>query len=290
MKSLVFAPYYRAGGVKSLYRVCEWASAHGRSSIVPFLKPELVDWFAHDCQLYDHSYLPDLVIYPEVFQPRVPSAFQICYALGKHAPIETHADLVVCRARSIQEWVKDEWPDLETQLILPSIDRSIFEYDGRVKEDVICYMTHPEKFPETADLLRAKYGERVVEIVGRSEVEVADILKSAKVFVWRSNDRDSSPRPPKEALVAGCNVVGLASDLQERHHLDFGIGCTSVEDLLDAAGDALSRRMPTDAERSVVRDTSEECSEWTKLLLDLKLPQRPFGGLAEFQYRKPIRQ
>jgi hypothetical protein len=279
MKSVVFAPYYRAGGVKSLYRVCEWAADLGRSSIVPFLKPELIDWFDHECELYDYSYLPQVAIYPEVFQPRLPASFQICFALGKYAPIEPHADLVVCRSRSIQEWVNERWPELATRLIRPSINRSTFEYDGRPKQDTICYMTRPDKSPEMADALRAKYNGCVVEIVDRSESEVAEILKSAKVFVWRSNEKDSSPRPPKEAVVAGCNVVGLASDLHESHHLDFGIRCESVEELLDAAGDALSMPLPGEEERSRVRDSTEERQDWIDLLIGLHIDRGPFGWL-----------
>jgi len=55
--------------------------------------------------------------------------------------------------------------------------------------------------------MRERYGDRVVEIISRPEPEVAELLKSAKVFVCRGNDKEGSPRPPKEALVAGCVVV-----------------------------------------------------------------------------------
>ncbi len=114
-------------------------------------------------------------------------------------------------------------PNISALLILPSINRSVFEYDGRPKRNLICYMTRPHKHPETAELLRQKYGGKVMEIVDCSEREVAEILKSAKVFVWRGDDKEGSPRPPKEALVAGCVVVGLQSDLSEQYHTNFGI-------------------------------------------------------------------
>lgn len=32
------------------------------------------------------------------------------------------------------------------------------------------------------------------------------------IFVWRGNANEGSPRPPKEALVAGSIVVGLESE------------------------------------------------------------------------------
>jgi len=55
--------------------------------------------------------------------------------------------------------------------------------------------------------MRERYGDRVVEIISRPKPEVAELLKSAKVFVCRGDDKEGSPRPPKEALVAGCVVV-----------------------------------------------------------------------------------
>src|SRR5439155_13658968 len=116
--------------------------------------------------------------------------------------------LTVCRSREILDWVKKQHPQMPAVLILPSIDMSVFEYDGRPKKDTICYMTRPDKHPETARLLRNQYGNKVLEIVDFSQAAVAEALKDSKVFVWRGNDSEGSPRPPKEALVAGCIVVG----------------------------------------------------------------------------------
>jgi glycosyltransferase involved in cell wall biosynthesis len=130
-------------------------------------------------------------------------------------------------------------------------------------------MTRPHKHPEIAQLLRDRYGEKVVEIIGRPESDVAELLKNAKVFVWRGNDKEGSPRPPKEALVAGCVVVGLATDLDAAHCTDFGMRCSSVEELIDAAGQALSLPVPSEAERAVVRDAEEEKQGWIELARQL---------------------
>lgn len=266
VNSIVFAPYFQAGGVKSLYAVCEWLNEVGRSRIVPLLEPKLVSWFEHACELYDYSYSPDLLVYPEVYQPHVEGKFHICFALGKHAPIAPHADLVVCRSQEILAWVKRQHEQIETALILPSINRAVFEYDGRPKKEIICYMTRPHKHPEMADLLRERYGDKLMEIVNLTEAEVAEALKHAKVFVWRGDDREGSPRPPKEALIAACVVVGLESDLNERYHTDFGIRCSTLDDLLRTAGEALKMPLPTEAERRVVRDSKEEKQDWLKLM------------------------
>jgi hypothetical protein len=273
--TIVFAPYFRAGGTKSLYSVCEWLNDVGRSRIVPFHGTILASWFNHSCEPYDYSYSPDIVIYPELYQPNLAGKqYNICFALGKYSPIEPHANLTVCRSYEILNWVKENHPNMPTILILPSINRSIFEYDGRSKKDIICYMTSPRKYPETACLLREKYGDKVMEIVKFSEAEVAEALKNAKVFVWRGNDKEGSPRPPKEALVAGCVVVGLESDLDEKYHTNFGLRCSTVDELIQMAGEALNMPIPNDEMRSVVRDGKEEKQDWLALLERLDIEGR----------------
>jgi hypothetical protein len=271
IKSLVFAPAFQSGGVKSLYSVCEWLGELGPSTIAPFQQPKLAAWFTHHCELYDYSYSPEVLVYPEIYQPYVAGKYHICFALGKYAPISPHADLVVCKSQEILRWVKEQLPDISATLIAPSITRSVFEYQGERKQDIICYMTRPHKYPETAHYLRHEYGDRLLEIKNFSETEVAQSLRQSKVFVWRGDEKEGSPRPPKEALVAGCNVVGLATDLHERYHTDFGIRCSSLDELIQMAGEALRMPMPTAEQRSVVRDSTEEKQDWLALLKRLDL-------------------
>ena len=257
--SVVFSPSGLHGGVKSLYSLTEWLNTLGRSTIVPCLEPGLASWFDHTCQLYDHSYFPQVIIYPEVFQPTCDTdAFRICFALGQRGHVAPDTDLVVCRSPEVLNWLRRDLPDVPAVVIRPSIKRPVFEYDGRPKKDMICYMTRPTKHPETAALLRERYDEKVVEIVNCTEAMVAEILKDAKVFVWRGDEKEGSPRPPKEALVAGCTVVGLKSDLDDRYATGFGVRCSTVDDLIEMAGKALDMPMPTAQERSVVRDSAQE--------------------------------
>ena len=266
MKIILFAPPYMSGGVKSLYFACEWSNDLGICRIVPFHEPKLASWFDHRCQLYDYSYEPNVLIYPEVYQPYIKGKYHVCFALGKHAPIQPHANIVICRSQEIVDWVKEKNSIVPTALVLPSINRSVFEYDGRSKRDIICYMTRPNKHPETADQLRSVYGDKIVEIVDYTERQVAEILKSAKVFVWRGSDKEGSPRPPKEALVAGCVVVGLDSELTEKQHINFGVHCSTEGELIRMAGEALEMTIPTAEQRSVVRDSKEEKQDWLKIL------------------------
>jgi hypothetical protein len=258
LTSVVFAPPSIAGGVKSLYFACEALSQLGRSSIIALHQPGLATWFAHSCPLYDGSYRPDLVIYPEIHQPRLDAGHHICFALGKHGAISPHAEFTICRSDAIQHWVTEQLPGMPVAVLLPSINRAIFKYRGEQKQDQICYMTRVHKHPEMAGLLRERYGPRVVEIVNRTETEVAHILKTSRVFVTRGNEGEGSPRPPKEALVAGCVVVGLKKDLNPSYHTDFGVRCDTVEEVIERCADALRMPIPSENERSCVRDLEEE--------------------------------
>ncbi len=269
LRTVVFAPPYVSGGVKSLYSVCEWLTEFGPSTIIPFHQPELAAWFRHNCQLYDYSYRPDVVIYPEVYQPNIAGKYNVCFALGQYAPIQPHASIVICRSAEISDWVAAQLPDATRVLILPSINRAVFEYDDRPKQSMICYMTRPDKHPETADLLRSRYGNMVVEIANQTEAQVAETLRNAKVFVWRGSHQEGSPRPPKEALVAGCVVVGLESELTERQHINFGVHCSDETELVQMAGKALEMPTPSFHQRSVVRDSQAEKEDWIALFRSL---------------------
>lgn len=275
INSLVFAPPAVHGGVKSLYSVCEWLETLGRSMIYPFDGTDLANWFAHNCRLYDYSYFPDVIIYPEVFQPTVDvDTYRICFALGQRGVIAPNTDLAVCRSPEVLNWVKREHPNLPAVLIRPSINRSVFEHDGRPKKDVICYMTRPNKHPETATLLRQEYGSKVKEIVDSTEDMVAEILKDSKVFVWRGDEKEGSPRPPKEALVAGCVVVGLESDLNEKYYTGFGLRYSTIDEVVRMAGEALRLPLPSDEERLVIRDSKDERQDWLALFDSLSIGAR----------------
>jgi hypothetical protein len=159
--------------------VCEGLDRLGCCRIASFGEPRLATWFAHECELYDDSYEPDVVVYPEIYQPELPNSRHICFLLGKYATPLPHAELVVCRSEDLVSWLAEQNLTTPITTIRPSINRGVFEYDGRPKENTISYMTRPDKHPEIAGLLRDRYGDRVVEIVDRSEAEVAEMLKKA---------------------------------------------------------------------------------------------------------------
>jgi hypothetical protein len=211
------------------------------------------------------------VIYPESHQPHLDTGHHICFALGKYGEVSPHAEFTVCRSEEIKRWVSEQLPGMPLTVLLPSINRAIFEYRGEQKQDQICYMTRAHKHPEMAELLRERYSSKVVEIVDRTETEVADILKASKVFVTRGSDKEGSPRPPKEALIAGCVVVGLKTDLNPSYHTDFGVRCDTVEEMIERCADALIMPIPTEQERSYVRDVEEEKKDLIGLIERLHL-------------------
>src|SRR5467141_30451 len=112
LTSVVFAPPWIGGGVKSLYSACEALNRLGPSSIIPFHEARLATWFAHSCSLYDRSYRPDLVIYPESHQPHLDTGHHICFALGKYGDVSPHAEFVVCRSAAIERWVSEQLPGM----------------------------------------------------------------------------------------------------------------------------------------------------------------------------------
>jgi hypothetical protein len=211
------------------------------------------------------------VIYPESHQPHLDTGYHVCFALGKYGEVAPHTQFTVCRSEAIQSWVAELLPGMSSTVLLPSINRAVFEYRGEQKQDQICYMTRAHKHPEIADLLRERYGSKVVEIVNRTETEVAHMLKTSKVFVARGADKEGSPRPPKEALVAGCVVVGLKTDLNPSHHTNFGLRCDTIEEIIDRCAEALLMPIPSEQERSSIRDVEVEKQDWIPLIKRLAL-------------------
>ena len=259
------------GCSKSLYAVCEALTGLGQSAIGA-LQPgtTVATWFHHQCLAYDYSYVPDVLIYPELHQVHYPEVkHHICFVQGRFSEVEAHASLAVFKSPGTLSWARARNPRTSAALIPPGIDRQIFDYDGRPKKEIICFMPRPHRYPETGQRLREQHGAKVVDILGRSEVEVAELLKEAKVFVWRGSDKDGSPRPPREALAAGCVVVGLETDLNDDHGTTFGLTCSSVDELVQRAGEALDMPIPSQEERSVIRDKKDELRDWVNLIKQL---------------------
>src|SRR4051812_14892610 len=126
--SIVYAPPGDSGGVKSLYTLSDWLKGLGQSSIVPFDGNHLVNWFPHHCKIFDQTYQPHVVVYPEVYQPNLGDKyFHVCFALGKYGTIQPHADLVVCKTPDMYDWIKAQHAQLNVALVQPSINRSLFD-------------------------------------------------------------------------------------------------------------------------------------------------------------------
>jgi hypothetical protein len=89
--------------------------------------------------------------------------------------------------------------------------------------------------------------------------------------------KKARPAHQKEALVAGCVVVGLHEDLKSAYHTDFGVKCSSLDELIEKAGEALEMPAPMQVEHDLVRDGEEEKDDWAALLAKLQ-PGHPVGA------------
>jgi hypothetical protein len=87
-------------------------------------------------------------------------------------------------------------------------------------------------------------------------------------------------------LVAGCIVVGLAADLNESYHTNFGVRCATVKELVRRSGEALDMPLPTVSDRAVVRDSVDEKRDWLTLLMGLGLHENPIDSLLSDEQLK----
>ena len=259
------------GGVKSLYALAGFLNGEHNCGISHYGPGDFADWFDHDAVEYASTWTtkPDLIIYPEDFQPRMKDVKNVCFALGTTKKIEPHADYVVCKASETVEFAKAYVDSKKIRVIESSIDINTFKYDGREKKEQVAYMLKQHKHPEMAKLLYAKFGPKYVNILDKTEQEVAEILKDSKVFVWRGWAFEGSPRPPKEAYVAGCHVVGPTNDLSELYGTDFGHKCVSEEDILKTAERLLTEPV-AEPDLSLIRDSKAEKQDWLDFISEIE--------------------
>jgi hypothetical protein len=259
------------GGVKSLYALAEFLNGEHNCGIIHYGPGGIADWFDHNAVEYDSicSTEPDLVIYPEDYQPLMGTMKHVCFALGTTKKIEYHADYVVCKSRETVEFAKEFIDSKKIKVIESSININKFKYDGREKKEQVAYMLKQHKHPEMAKLLYSKFGPKYVNIANKTEQEVAEILKDTKVFVWRGWDFEGSPRPPKEAYAAGCHVVGPTNDLSEMYGTDFGYKCNSEEHILNTAEMLLTEPV-IEPDLSLIRDGADEKQDWLDFISEIE--------------------
>jgi hypothetical protein len=66
-------------------------------------------------------------------------------------------------------------------------------------------------------------------------------------------------------------VVGLKTDLNPSHHTNFGLRCDTIEEIIDRCAEALLMPIPSEQERSSIRDVEVEKQDWIPLIKRLAL-------------------
>lgn len=111
-------------------------------------------------------------------------------------------------------YLEAAFPGLTVRRKRNLINPDVFHADGGKPGNVVSFMSrkHPEQAMAVLHWLNYRgllAGIKVVNIEGRTEAEVADILRSSSIFMSFGYP-EGCPLPPAEALACGCVVVGYA--------------------------------------------------------------------------------
>lgn len=227
-----------SGGVRKLYRTVEVLLGAGvRSAVVHARDGFRCTWFAHDVPVTAAARVAaepgDLLVVPEVHERavgRLPAGIgQVMFNQNVFHTVES---LVADPAATTAAYAGN--PDLRGVLTVSDHNRDALVgmfpglHVGRVNWALDAAVWHP---PAAAPGRRLAYmsrrragaarevlallgargalaGWELVRIEGRSEAEVADLLRSCPVFLSFS-EREGLGLPPLEALASGCHVVGF---------------------------------------------------------------------------------
>jgi glycosyltransferase involved in cell wall biosynthesis len=227
-----------SGGLRKQYRAVDVLNSSGLSAAVVHRRAGFrLDWFEHDTRIVamnDVALGPrDVVAVPEVYGAELaelPRGIrQVIFNQGAYlalehivkggeaatAPYADNPDLaaVVVVSDDSAEAMRYAFPHAPVHRIRHGIDPAVHHPPSEPPGRRIAYMTR-RRSDDAAQVLRllelrdALDGWEVVPIHGRSEREVADILRDSRIFLSFSQ-REGFGLPPLEALACGCMVVGF---------------------------------------------------------------------------------
>jgi glycosyltransferase involved in cell wall biosynthesis len=254
-----------SGGIRKLYRCVDILNDAGLSAAILHAKPGFrCSWFENTTRVVSAAEVTlgprDILVVPEIYGQAIgdlprnirqvifnQNAYNTLTSLtnGSEAstPYTDNPDLalVLVVSRDNAEVIKHIFPGTPVARLHLGIDPLLYHPPRGPKQRRIAYM--PRKRPDDAASVLALLKRRgaldgwdVVAIEGRSEVETAGLLRTAKLFLSFSS-REGFGLPPLEALACGCLVVGYHGfGGREYFHPPFAI---AVEDG-DIAGFAQS--------------------------------------------------
>jgi hypothetical protein len=227
----------QSGGLRKQYRAVDLLNEAGFSAAVVHRRAGFrLQWFENETRVVamgDVALGPrDLVAVPEVYGAAInelPRGIrQVIFNQGAYLaldhivkggeaatmPYASNPDLaaVVVVSDDSAEVMRYAFPGIPVRRIRHGIDPLMHHPPATAPGRRIAYMTR-RRGEEAAQVLRllelrgALDGWEVVAIEGRTEREVADILRTSRVFLSFSQ-REGFGLPPLEALACGCTVVG----------------------------------------------------------------------------------
>ncbi|WP_207458224.1 glycosyltransferase [Azospirillum sp. SYSU D00513] len=219
-----------AGGVKVVHRHAELLAGMGFDAwvVAPLGRPV---WFRSRAPLLDGNRLrvgaEDVLVFGEEMDRVFTAALALpgrrelyCQnhhyllhdRLGERGLAEAGFHGVYAASRTIEGFLEGvmRWPGAD--VVVPPIDPALFRPGAKTLR-IACL---PRKLPEQAAFIRAVFrrmnpdlaGIEWVEIAGRHEEEVAEILAGSAVFLSLAR-REGLGMAALEAMAAGCAVVGF---------------------------------------------------------------------------------
>jgi hypothetical protein len=246
-----------AGGVRKQYRAVDVLNEAGLSAAVVHRRPGFkCTWFEHETRVVAAAEISvgtdDLIAVPEIFGASIldlPAGVRnVIFNQGAYLALDTlvaggeaaaapyvdNPDLaaVVVVSDDSAEVVRYMFPDAPVHRIRHGLDPAVHHPPVAPRRRRIAYMSR--RRGEEADQVLWLLERRgvlddweVVRIKGKSELEVAELLRSAQVFLSFSQ-LEGFGMPPLEALACGCLVVGFNGfGGRELFHAPFAV---AVED------------------------------------------------------------
>jgi hypothetical protein len=227
-----------AGGLRKQYRAVDVLNEAGLSAAVVHRRPGFrCTWFEHQTRVVAAGEITvgegDIIAVPEIYGPSIlelPAGVrQVIFNQGAYLALDTlitggaaaarpyldNPDLaaVVVVSDDSANVVRYAFPGVPVHRIHHGIDPALHHPPTEPPQRRIAYMTR-RRAHEAAQVLRLLElrgvldGWEVVAIQGKTEVEVAELLRSSQIFLSFSQ-LEGFGLPPLEALACGCLVVGF---------------------------------------------------------------------------------
>ena len=227
-----------AGGLRKQYRAVDVLNEAGLSAAVVHKRPGFrCTWFEHETRVVAAGEIAvgegDVIAVPEIYGPSIlelPAGVrQVIFNQGAYLALDTlvtggpaaaapylnNPDLaaVVVVSDDSARVVEYAFPGVPVHRIHHGIDPAIHHPPVEAPRKRIAYMTRrrPHEATQVLRLLELRGvldGWEVVAIEGKTETEVAELLRSSQMFLSFSQ-LEGFGLPPLEALACACIVVGF---------------------------------------------------------------------------------